>query len=559
MSGEKVLSRREIAELCGCKESEIPSTPVFSLRDFEWPGPVCEAYGKSEGPIDGIMGPGGSGKTIGSFFKVIRFAIARMPACTDGIVRVRATVIRDNYRSLYRTTLRSWFEFFPPNYLGSTFTGGADRPAQHRLRLSTIREINGVKREVPVDLEADFFAVGDVAIEVLLKSYETSIGYVNEADQVAYRVVQFLFGRTGRYPALSQLPPGAKRPRVVAFDMNPPKPNHPLLKAAQRGTFKDLSVGHNGGPPLDADLDEELGRAKAINFFVQPSGLSDKAENRRGKTRAEYLEDMRVMTEEDARRMVLGLPGFASDGKPVFAREFRRDVHVAKQPLAVIPGLPLHIGFDQGLSPAAVFAQQSSFGQIRILREIYLGHNVGYQRFLQAIVPLLTQPPLAGLPPGTYTADPAGFYGADKTVGELAWAQTISAGLRHPVYPAPTNEPGARWEAVRLRLNTWIDADTPGLIVDPSCEWLIEGFEAEYKFPRYKEGAASEFGNAVVDNHHHNPHDALQYLLLGIFGRAAVIDQAARVGLGANVTPLHGRRGASRPSPGGWEFSAWND
>lgn len=537
----KGLTRAEVADLCGCRMQDIPANPSFDLTRYNPPGPVGAAYIRSMGPIDGIMGPGGSGKTVASFFKLVRFAVGEMPVCKDGVVRVRATVLRDNYRSLYRTTLRSWFAFFPPDFPGSTFLGGADRPAQHQLKLSTVRKVDGVNREVPVDLTIDFFAVGDVAIEELLKSYETSIGYCNEADQLAFRVIPFLYGRTGRYPALADLPEGASRPRAVCFDMNPPKPNHPLLKAAQRGSFKDPKIDAAAD---DAPLEDALS-GRAINFFQQPSGMSQAAENRGGKTFSEYQQDLLVMSEEDGRRMVHGLPGYATDGKPVYAREWNRCKHVAAGPLAVLPGLPLHIGFDQGLSPAAVLAQMNSFGQLRVLREVWIGHGVGYERFLQAMLAVLNSPALAGLPRGSYTGDPSGFMGADRLNGEATWAEAIGRGLGHAIYPAPTNEPGARWESVRLRLNHDIDATTPGVIFDPSCEMLLEGFEAEYKHPKFRENAPKAYGDNVVDNDWTNPHDALQYLVLGVYGRAGIINEAARAGrtgpLGQYQAPVEDR------------------
>jgi hypothetical protein len=212
-----VLTRRQIADLCGVEPKDIPNAPLYNLKSFTPPGPVCASYIRSQGPIDCITGPAGSGKTVGSIFKVIRLTIALMPVCSDGVVRVRGAVLRDNYRALYRTTLRSWFNWFPPDWGGAVFTGGQDRPAQHIMKLSTVR--NG--KEVPVELTVDFFAVGDVAIEELLKGYETSWFWVNEADLLHPRVIPFCYSRTGRYPPRESLPVGTKRPRVVACDFNP--------------------------------------------------------------------------------------------------------------------------------------------------------------------------------------------------------------------------------------------------------------------------------------------------------------------------------------------------
>lgn len=550
----KPLTRAEVAALCECRVSDLPSDPLFSLTHFEPPGPVCAAYIRSLGPIDAITGPSGSGKTVGTVFKLIRFAVAAMPVTKSGVVKCRITVLRDNYRALYRTTLRSWFQWFPPDFPGSSFFGGQDRPAQHRLRLSTVRLVDGVRREVPVDLEVDFFAVGDIAIEELLKGYETSAGWANEADLLAERVVPFLFDRTGRYPSKVEFAGDMSLPRMVAADFNPTSPNHFLWKACATGSFQKDKPEDPLEAALQATASANVPKA-AVNFFQQPSGLSQEAENRRGKSYEDYARAAAVMTENDVRRFVHGKPGYALDGRPVYAREFDRKRHVAAGRLQVIQGLPLHIGFDQGNSPAAIFFQVDSHGQMRIYRELWLGQGVGYTRFLQSMIPILTQPPFRGLPPGNYTADPAGFYGADKVAGELAWAQSISAGLGHPVYPAPTNEPATRLEAVRLRLSYQIDATTPGLIIDPEgCPLLIEGFEAEYKYPKLSDKAATTYGEAPLKNTHANVHDGLQYGTLGVFSPGAVVAEAARAGRPENVVSMRAKRGAGGTS---WDFSAW--
>ncbi|MCO5091986.1 hypothetical protein [Bosea sp. (in: a-proteobacteria)] len=524
----KSLTRSQIADLCGCKEGDIPATPLFSLTDYTPSGPVCAAYIRSLGPIDAITGPAGSGKTVGSIFKVIRFAVGAMPVCTDGVVRVRGAVLRDNFRALYRTTLRSWFEFFPPDYGGAHFTGGQDRPAQHILKLSTVRMVDGALREVPVELTVDFFAVGDIAIEELLKGYECSFFWVNEGDLLHERVIPFAYSRTGRYPPRARLSEGVKLPRVVAVDFNPPAPKHPLWLACQRRSFnageEEAGMGHNGGPALDP-LPAE-GAAATLNFFHQPSGLSPDAENRAGKTYAQYEEEGRTLPEEDVRRFVHGLPGYARDGKPVYAREYRSRIHVAPGPIPVIAGLPLHAGLDQGLTPAILFFQEDTYGQLRVLQEVAPGHGTGIQRFVALVLPWL-HGRFKGLPLGTFSGDPAGFIGADKLNGELAWMEAVSVALGLQIMPAPTQEPGIRQEAVKLALRE-IEPGKPGLIIDPEgCPILIEGFEAEYKFPKRPDGT---HGDGPVKNLASNPHDALQYGILGVRGRQGVIQEAGRAG-----------------------------
>lgn len=540
MSEKGSLTRRQVADLCGCKPGDIPHSPLYSLTDYNPPGPIAASFIRSIGPIDAITGPAGSGKTVAAIFKVIRFSVGVMPVCRDGIVRVRGTIIRDNYRALYRTTLRSWFEFIPPDYGGALFTGGQDRPAQHVIKLATVRELDGAMREVPVDLTVDFFAVGDVAIEELLKGYETSWVWCNEADLLHQRVIPFAFSRTERYPPDPMLPAGVRKPRLVAVDFNPPDIDHPLWKACETGSF-NIKTGKEGIAAED----------RTVNFFHQPSGLSPEAENRVGKSYEAYEIESRTLPEEEVRRFVHGQPGYALDGKPVYS-EFDYKRHVAGGTLAVLPNLPLDIGFDQGLSPGAVLFQTASTGQVRILAELIPDHGTGVSRFLAMLLVLL-QSRFRGLPPGVYGSDPSGFYGADREAGELAWAEAVSKGLGHPVYPAPTNEPGLRIEAVKLLLSSMIDANTPGLIIDPSCRLLIGGFAAHYKYRRIRSGATDRFEDRPWKNEYATAHDSLQYGVLARRGRAGVINEAAKAGRAGNVIAL---RGQAAEKPG--DFSVWD-
>lgn len=519
------LGREELRDLCGF---DPPGASRFMGMRYEPPGPVGEAYIRSTATMPVIMGPGGSGKSVASIFRLFRAAALRMPVCRDGIVRARATVLRDNYRVLYRTTLRSWFEYFPPNWEGATFFGGADRPAQHNLKLSTVRTIHGVKREVPVDFQVDFFAVTEETLELMLKSYETSFGYVNEVDLCPLATLPLLLQRTGRFPPQAMLPPGSEIPRFVCADMNPPRITHPLLKILRRGSFRE-------------DFEPAPSNERPIAFFEQPSGLSPAGENRRGKQRSAYEIEAATSPQDYVERFVHGRPGRVMDGQPVYGSEFDRARHVASEPLAILPGVPLAIGFDQGLNPAAIFGQTAPDGQVRVLAEVVPPSGTGAERFLEWLISVLAGR-LRGLPRGRYWADPAGFGGVDKVRGELSWGDVVGLGLGQPLNPAPSNEFSLRREAVATLLSRSITATRPALVIDPSCEVTIDGFEWGYRYP--KDPQTDQL--RPIKDRFSNPHDALQYLILGERGRAGLVQDLARAGRPLAPEP-HRRRG-----PGGW-------
>lgn len=483
----------------------------FSVFNYSPPGPVCEAYIASDDPISLIMGPVGSGKTTGSVFKC-PVQTLRMPVCKDGVIRAKGCVVRDNYRTLYRTTLPSWFNFFPRDFPMSDFEGGQDRPAKHTLRFRT-------PRGQAVEMVVDFYAIGDQAIEELLKGYECSWGWLNEADLLHERVPGFLFSRTGRFPSRALLADDAAHmPRIVFGDLNPPDIDHWIY----RDCVEEPKPGHR--------------------LFRQPSGLSDKAENRAGVPRTYYEELEKTMHPAEVRRFVHGDFGYSRDGRPVYDGSFSLDKHVSREPLAVLPGLPLHGGLDQGLSPALVVFQVPPGGQIRVLGELVPPHGTGPARFSELVIDFLMTR-FRGLPLGTWSADPAGFYGADRAGGELSWVEAVSRAVGHLIMPAPSQEPALRREALAMPMRRDIDARTPGLIIDPSCRMLIGGLASHFKYRRVRQGSRDVFTDKPEKNDWSHPVEAAEYGVLGLRGRSAVIADAAKVRPGNVVQATFGGRG----------------
>lgn len=522
-SGTQTLNGRQLEDLCGFR---MPASAKFSLTRYNPPGPVGAAYIESMGPIDVIMGPGGSGKTVASAIKPIRFAAMHMPIGNDGTIRAKVTVIRDNFRSLYRTTLQSWLDWFPVS-LHPDFSGGQDRPACHKLKISTVRLIDGVAREVPLEIQVDFFAVGDLNFELIFKSYETSFAWATEADGLDWLAIPFFFSRTGRYPSLRDLAPGAIRPRVMAVDMNPPAPKHPLYMAARRGSFRE-------------DFDPAGNEERSINFFEQPSGLSDAAENRAGKSRADYELEMRTMPKDQSRRMVEGKVGRVKDGLPVYDEDFDRERHVAPVALEVLSGLPLHLGFDQGGQsggagqPAAYGFQVAPNGQHRGLFSLACPSGTGIERFVDQLVPILRHPRFRGIPPGKWTGDPAGFFGGDKVYNTPAFFEILTRALGHRIDPSPSQEWPHRLESLGAIMRRSISRDVPKFVLCPvHCQQLIDALEGEYRFGKRHDGT---YDPKPIKNTAANAAEAAQYGILGVDGVASIAETIAR---GVNPSNVH--------------------
>lgn len=485
------------------------------------------------------MGPAGSGKTVASAYKGPHLATNWFPVCKDGVVRVKVTVLRPTYRDMARTALESWHSerLFPENHPWTyDYTGGIDRPVIHKLRWKAKRGPD----LVTVDLNVMFAAIGDAAPEQFAKGFETSAVWLNECDLFGGRIPGLMFSRTGRYPSMDMIAPSeldrvtrdyraamvkaglpmegddVLLPRILWGDCNPPDPSNWVNKW----------------------LIEKPDEHKLYKLFRQPSGLSAQAENRKGKPRSAYEMELQTMTPNDARRFVHGEIGYALDGKPVYEREYSSFVHRSDQHLKPAPGIPLALGFDAGGSPACAISQFMPNGQLRILREVCAEPGTGAARFSGAVMECMLQN-FPGLAVREAFGDPSAFYGADRANGELAWMETVARALSINIEPSPSNEPGLRQDAVRWYLNLRIDGNTPGLLVDPSCEIILGGFAAHYKLTKMASAGQTD-ALAVAKNEYSHVHDAVQYLCLGHRGRYATINDAARNGRPGNVVPLRG-------------------
>ncbi|HET8729232.1 MAG TPA: hypothetical protein VFO41_17155 [Alphaproteobacteria bacterium] len=214
------------------------------------------------------------------------------------------------------------------------------------------------------------------------------------------------------------------------------------------------------------------------------------------------------MTGKDAdwvRVYVDGEYGFVRDGKPVFP-EYRDQVHC--RPVAAVPGLPIRVGLDFGLTPAAVFGQRAANGQWRLLAEL-VPADMGTLRFAERLGAEL-RGRFAGH--GIEVAgDPAGDARA-QTDERTPFDILRTAGI--PARPAPTNDVVIRREAVARALARLIDGE-PGLVIDPGCRVLRKVLAGAYRYRRMRVPGREQFQDRPEKNDYSHAADALQYLMVG--------------------------------------------
>lgn len=469
-------------------------------RQFKSPGPVASAFmSDREHQVRDLLGPVGGGKTVTCVHDLIANA-ALMPVCKDEIIHFRAVAIRDTYDRLEKTTIATWLQWVPKD-LGE-WTGGGGRAASHKLSFEVVR--NGRKHRIAFEML--FAAVGDQSAEDFARGFEVTAAWLNEKDRLARDLPTHMLGRIGRYPSVDMLPPGV--------------------------TYRDFMIGDLNAPDIDDWFyrDCEENPPKGYKLYKQPSGRSPRAENLHNLKPGYYegLLDANKNNPKWIKRFVDAQYGPSDEGEPVYP-EYSDDLHLASTPLQPIKGLPIKLGFDQGIQrPACIIGQRTPAGQYRILSEVVPG-RMGATRFAEAVRRELSEV-APNYPIENGYADPAGFFGADKENNEFAWAETVQNALEIPIMPAPSNEIGLRLDAVRDELTYMIDGNTPAILISPRCKMLRKGFASHYRYQKQRVGNTDRFADKPEKNDWSNPHDALQYLMLGDKGRYGVVAKDTRVG-----------------------------
>lgn len=478
-----------------------------AFRQFTPPGPVAAAFLQDrKHDVRALLGPVGGGKSVTCVFDLLRNA-AMMPVCRDGKIHFRVAVIGMTYGQMERNLFPTWKSWIPPNdqapWQEGEFTGGGGRFAKHEFTFDIVRE----GKYVQVLFEAIFAAIGENNAEQFMRGFEPTAFWLYEVDLLPEDVLIQAQFRLGRFPAVKDLPEGVSFRSFIIGDLNAPDIDSWFYKTFE----EDRPEGHK--------------------LYRQPSGRSAQAENRSNLPKDYYERQVRTLSAKRrgkhlVRRFVDAQYGPSLAGEPVYD-DYSDQVHLSTAPLAILPGVPILAGFDQGIRwPAAVLLQQSSSGQYRVIGEVSPG-RMGAKRFAERVRNFLAER-APGCAIEAAWADPAGWSGADREVGETAWAETLGAELGITIEPAPTNEFNPRVDAVTDELTYMLDGQSPGLILDGKhCPMLRKGFASHYMFPLNQAGEAQS-DKRPVKNEYSHVHDALQYIMIGHKGRyGAVVSQRA--------------------------------
>ena len=467
--------------------------------DYRPPGPVAKAFMESEAFIRGIMGPIGSGKSTACIIEILRRAQMQAKG-PDGLRHTRWVVTRNTYPDLKNTTLKSWLDWVPAGFGKLNMSS----PISHRIITEDL------------DIEVLFLALDrDEDVRKLL-SFETTGAWINEAKFVPKSILDGMTGRVGRYPAMRD---GGPTWAGIVMDTNPPDTESWWYKIAEN-TDAEM-VDQTAALSRELVLQGVLRNGQPMmEFFKQPSGLDPQAENIKN-LRPGYYHFASVGKEQDYINVYIhGNYGFVVEGKPVYSM-YRDNVHCAPQALDPNPNLPILVGADFGLTPAAVFGQRLPDGRWNVFAEVNTEH-CGIKRFGELLAAFVATH-YANFQIGVAWGDPAGTAGEE---GETAFDILRNTTGWH-WRPAPTNDPAIRQEAIIGTLNRMVDGK-PGFQLSPACPVLRKGFVSGYHFKFVRSSNGALLHETPAKNGFSHPHDALQYLVLGGGEYEVVHNQAPR-------------------------------
>lgn len=424
-----------------------------------------------------VVGPIGSGKSMGSIMELLRRARQQAPD-SSGARNTRFVCVRNTMQQLRATVLPDVQQYLK-DMIRYFVT---DATIQIRAELDDGTRVVSDWNLVPLDTKED---------QRRLLSMQLTGAWINEVREVPIEIVQALMGRLGRFPSKVN---GGPSWHGLIMDSNPWDVDSP---------YHDRFV---------------LNPVPNWKLFHQPSGVGPHAENRDNLPDG-YYENLASDRDEGWTEVhIYSEWGSSNAGQAVFRRSFDPKTHVVDMHEVINPFRPIAIGMDFGRTPAALIGQVDSMGRLLVFKEV-TAEGVGLLAFLEEYLrPVLSVEPYAGKRVFV-VADPAG-----REKSQLSEESLFDAlrSLGFLAYPASTNEIETRLRSVERALRTTISGE-PGLQISRTgCPMLVKALGSSYRYRRKRDGALED----VPEKNHpwSDVADALQYFCMG-----AAADLSGRV------------------------------
>ena len=489
--------------------------------------PTVAAFHKCDAQVRCLVGAVGTAKTTTCLWEV-GFNLPRRIYNYYGISHTKWFVTRRTYGELMDTDFESAMSWFiHAQWHGGEKTMTLEWPASESC-------------ESPLTVELLFRACNTPDAEDKFRSTEVTGAWIDESIGVHRIVKKIIMSRLGRFPKKEDTPAGYT-PRYMLESTNPPsveddmycnykwvgpevlvapqrdpKTGNPIWSTGKYDTDKLVQKLPPGPIPPRAPLPGYLG-------FWQ-----DRGENMEN-LREGYWEDIKrdfSETPEMIDLMVDGKPGYKPSGKPVYGN-FKRDVHMAEGPLVwkrepdpytgIVRGVKLFMGWDNNakVKNAAVLAQVVGPWRVQVLREYYdPNERMGIIDLTNYIMSkVAVEFPEAEI---LHYADPAGF--AEFSDGKSG--MTSNAKLQQEVCGIQIIASDNSWDH-RFNSVDQMLARRDGLLIDPSCIRLLNGFFGGYVFEENPRVGDKEYKPMPRKDKFATVHEALQYIMVKLFSPMA--------------------------------------
>ena len=493
------------------------------VKTYKSASPTIEAFHRCDSPARAIVGAVGTAKTTSALWDV-GWNLPRRLYLYYGITHTRWFIVRRNYTWLMDTDLEAAMDWF---------LHGKYRGLTREMTITWPRS-DSIDSELVVDL--DFRAAETDEDEKKFRSTAATGAWLDEAIEIRQVVKDVIISRLGRYPKVADSPSGYV-PHYLIETTNPFPSDLPiywLYKWVGPKVLKAPDIDPDGIPlwatgRFDTSILEPRlppgpvpARPPVPGFlgFWQPSG--DNAQN----LRPGYHRDLKAMypeSKEMQQMLVDARPGYRPEGKGVY-KNYDQDRHMARGPLewAKTPnsfgepvGAPIIVGWDNSGTNniAAVIIQHIGVLQYQVLREFY-HDRMNLIELTNMVLECLAQE-FAGAKI-THWCDRAGFALHASVTGNTSNAQIQQELFGLVLHPAEQNF------TKRVTCIDELLARHNGLLIDPRCTRLLNGFYGGYVYEERPNMGLLEFKPEPKDTKFTHVHDALQYAIVDSFYPARV-------------------------------------
>lgn len=417
-----------------------------------------------------MFGPVSCGKSVACVANEFAYFKQQAPS-SDGIRYTRTAIIRNSYRQLKSTTIKTWCHWFPESVFGKVKW---DSPITHHIKFD---DVDAEVMFMPIENENDLDN---------LKSLELTRAYINEAQYMPKSVITTCLERVGRFPHKNS-GAVATYPGVVA-DTNPPSTKHwmfelekklpsnykvfhydsAVIKVAYKPAGIESAVSRDGTVYINNPQADYLQNIADINYYLrQIPGLSD----------------------EEVKVTCMGQYGFTRAGKPVYT-DYNDTLHYINERITYNPHEKLVIGWDFGNTPACSLLQLQPNGSIAQIYE-FCSEDFGIEKLaLDLVIPVLNIKFKGWQNDYLSFGDPSGMAGNQVTYEKKTCIGALnSLGIR--TRPASTNSPDLRMGAVSYFLRKTSNGKG-GFFLTMDCQTSREGMLGDYQFEKIQLATVEE-------------------------------------------------------------------